>query len=125
MKTLTIVLAHPIAQLLSFIIVMIGGQIFVAPFGWMIRYALPTGEPFAIAGVIAIAITLGSLLIKTRWLQILGLAVMWSSLVIFFSQLSENGRANISHYPIEYITLGMFILISLLVIRKQFLWKNF
>ncbi len=117
------VLCHPILQLISFSIIMIGGEIFAVPYIWYVRYASPDGQLFAIVGAIAMIVTLASILFTRYRLQLWGLVSMWLSLGIFFC-LAQN-KAGLSEFPITEITLLLFITVSVFVVLKHIKWKNY
>lgn len=119
-----IVLSHPFAQLLTFLLIVIGGQIFAAPYGWIIRYAIITNEFFAIAGIVAIVLVLVSLFVARYVFQLLGLIAMWVSLIAFFMQTKPEARVYMFGTPLTVITLLLFVIVSLFIILKKKLWKN-
>jgi len=125
MKPVLAIFSHPIMQVAAFLMILFGGQVFILPYWRCIRYALPDGEWFAITGLVAVVITLASIVIRRFPLQVLGLAVMWLSLFIFLGQLTAVGRQRLFEHAIEYIMAILFIVVSALVTIKHFRWKNY
>lgn len=109
--------SHPVLQLISFSIIMIGGEIFALPYLWYVRYGSADGQIFALTGLVAIVITLGSIVIKRFRLQLWGLILMWVSLIIFLCQSCD--KAGLSEFPITEITLFLFIAVSVSVVLKH------
>ncbi|MES2329958.1 MAG: hypothetical protein V4539_10170 [Bacteroidota bacterium] len=118
------VLSHPFTQLTIFLLIVIGGQVFAAPYGWIIRYAIVTNEFFAIAGIVAIMLVLLSLLMARFVLQLLGLTAMWVSLIAFYAQTNPEARGYMFGTPLTVITLLLFLIVSLIIILKKNPWKN-
>ena len=119
------VLAHPILQLAMFLLIVIGGQVFAAPYVWILRYAVVTSEFFAVLGIAAIVIVLVSLLLKRNALQLFGLAAMWISLVSFYAQTKPEAREYMFGNPLTVITLILFISVSIFIILKNWPWKSY
>ncbi len=119
------VFAHPIMQLAIFLLIVIGGQVFAAPYGWIIRYAVVSGEFFAVAGITAIVIVLASLFVMRLALQLSGLAVMWISLVAFYEQTKPEAREYMFGNPLTIITLILFVAVSVFIILKHWPWKSY
>ncbi len=116
-------MSHPVMQLISFSIIMIGGEIFAAPYLWYVRYASADGQVFAIVGVIAMMVSLVSIPVRRYGLQLLGLTIMWVSLIIFFAQ--AHHKASMFQFPITEITLLLFIAVSVSVLIKYKPWKSY
>jgi hypothetical protein len=115
---------HPFAQLICFLIIPIEGQIFVAPYGWYIRYAVVDGQWFAFAGIIGILLVLASLFFKRHYTQPSGLICMWVSLIIFYVQSSPEAKRITFQNPLTCIVVLAFVAISLIVILKSLRWKS-
>ncbi len=119
------VMSHPILQLAAFLLIVIGGQVFSAPYGWIIRYAAVTGEFFAIAGIVAIVLVLVSLFVARFVFQLAGLAAMWISLVAFYAQTERQAREYMFGTVLTVVTLLLFVTVSLFIILKKWPWKNY
>lgn len=117
------VFGHPIAQLISFFIILIDGEIFAAPYLWYVRYAAPEGEMFAIIGAVGIFVTLASLIIPRFGMQLWGLVFMWISLGIFFTQ--AHRKAAMFLFPATELTLLLFLAVSVFVVLKFTRWKSY
>ncbi|MES2331319.1 MAG: hypothetical protein V4539_17075 [Bacteroidota bacterium] len=119
------ILSHPILQLVSFLLIVIGGQVFAAPYGWIIRYAAVTGEFFAIVGIVAIVLVLASVFRARFVLQLSGLTAMWVSLIAFYGQTKPEARDYMFGTPLTVITLLLFVIVSIFIILKINPWKNY
>lgn len=116
-------ISHPVMQLISFSIIMIDGEIFAEPYLWYVRYASVDGQVFAIIGVIAMILTVVSIAVRRFRLQLLSLALMWLSLIIFFIQ--AHNKADMFQFPITELTLLLFIAVSVSVVIKSKPWKSY
>ncbi|MES2329260.1 MAG: hypothetical protein V4539_06620 [Bacteroidota bacterium] len=117
------VFSHPILQLISFSIIMIGGEIFASPYLWYVRYGSADGQAFGITGVVAMITTLISIVVKRFRVQLWGLILMWVSLIVFFCQ--SHNKAGLFEFPITEVTLSLFIAVSVCVVLKHVTWKNY
>lgn len=119
------VLTHPLLQLLSFVIMVFPGQAFDLPYLLILRWTLTTPLLFTITGIVGILLTLASLLWHRKILQLLGLLIMWVSVISFITQLSAGSKAELLTHMTTLLTLLQFALISLLILTRKFVWKNF
>ena len=123
-KKLYRLFANPFTLVICFCSILIDGAVFAAPYGWYIRYAAADGQPFALVGIVAIAVALMSLFPRIRKLQLISLLLMWVSLIMFYLQTNPASRASIFGLPITFIMLAVFAIVSVLVVLKSFSWKN-
>jgi len=115
---------HPLIQLVSFAILVFPGQVFDLPYLLILRWTLTTPQLFTITGVVGILLTLASLLWYRKILQLLGLLIMWVSVISFIIQLSAGSKAELLTHLTTLLTLLQFALISLLILKRKFVWKN-
>lgn len=121
----TSIFSHPLTQLLSFCVILINGQVFAAPYGWYIRYALPDGEWFAYVGAAAIGVTVLGFFTWRRILQGSGLLLMWLSLILFIGQSTPEARLHLVDGPFAPITHLVFLVVTVVIITNYVKWKNF
>lgn len=126
MKILQI-LSNPLAQIISFCIILVGSANFGGPYGFFLYRAGQEGYLFAIIGIAGIIITLISLFLQERsklTLQFSGALLMIISLLVFFfsSQHFMNMYAFKDVLPL--LTLFLFIAIIVLVTRQFFKMFN-
>jgi hypothetical protein len=119
MKIITL-LSHPVSQVISFCIILVGSPYFGGPYGYFIYNALFQKYWFAEVGAVGILLTLASLLISAQFhslAQLIGLLFMILSLSIFF--LSSKGQNAYSFYQwLPVLTLLLFLIIAVLVIKN-------
>jgi hypothetical protein len=116
-------LSNPFIQVFSFCIILISGDSFGGPYAIYVYHASLLGIPYGIAGVMGIALTLLSLIKKLSWLQVLGLLSMVVSLVLFFSKGYSNVSGTFKEV-LPLLTLGLFALICVMVVKRYIQWKN-
>ena len=114
-------LQHPLAQLITFSMLLVGSPDFGGPYIFFVWHAFFAGQPFGIIGIFAIFITLVSLFPFPfrAWMQLGGWLLMMLSLTIFL--ISGHGKNMAAwHQAVPLFTLIAFALISILVCRKIF-----
>lgn len=118
-------LAHPLLQVLSFCIILVGSPYFGGPYLYFILGSVKEGYLYGILGIIGITLALLSLWIKAkRWTQLLSLILMLSSIsVFFFSSSWQNATITLLNLPALF-TLILFLFVSVAVSIKIFRWKN-
>jgi hypothetical protein len=115
------ILAHPLTQLFSFCIVLVGSTSFGGPYVYFLYHGVQELLAYAIFGWMGIALTLSALM-AGGWgmavLQFIGLCVMVVSLVVFV--LSGEHFMNIWLWRqiVPLSTLGLFGLVAGIVVRK-------
>lgn len=127
MKTqLTTILTHPVIQILSFSIILVGSPYFGGPFAYFVLGSFKEGYLFGILGVAGMLLTLVSLFLKAKgYMQMGGLLLMLSSLAIFFfSSTWENATITILN-ALALSTLLLFVMIAVLVTIKTWRWKSY
>ncbi len=115
---LSVIFSHPLAQLVSFSLILMSGEDFGAPYGWYIKFSLAENKPFAIVGAISMLLAFLSLFTSRWYLQAWGLVLMWLSLILFFMQLVPSSRATLFHGTIPLLSHLLFLIISALVAIK-------
>lgn len=113
------ILTHPIAQLISFSILIFPGQLFDLPYLLILRWTIMDLEIFTIAGLVGWLLTLFCLLLYRKILQLSALIMMWLSLITFIWQLIPAAKLAILENPISLITCCQFLMISLLIAYKK------
>jgi hypothetical protein len=110
------ILSHPIIQVISFSIILVGSPYFGGPYLYFLSGSLKEGYAFGIIGMAGIALTLISMVLKARgYMQVVGLLLMILSLsIFFFSSTWTNAAVTILNIP-ALVTLLLFVLVSLLV----------
>jgi hypothetical protein len=107
-------LSHPLLQVISFCIILVGSPYFGGPYGFFIYRALLEGYTFAIIGITAILLTLLSIFFPLRgYIQLVGLLLMIISLGVFF--LSSQNFMNASTLK-ELIPLLSFLFFITVVV---------
>lgn len=124
-STIKLIFAHPLVQLLSFCVLFFCGEVVCVPFIIMIRFAIVTGQPFAVLGLLGLVLCLASLFIKRFALQVWGLAAMWLSLILHVIQVNPAARPYLVQYPLQYVLLVLFFIVTTVVILKMSVWKNY
>lgn len=78
------ILSHPLAQCLSFCLILTGSPYFGGPYIYFLYHAVQEGLPYALTGWAGIMCTLAALPFPRigRWLQFAGLGLMILSLVL-------------------------------------------
>ncbi len=124
-STVTTIMTHPFLQCLSFCIILINGQVFAAPYGWYIRYAMPDGEWFAYIGAAGILVTAISIFGLRKILQGTGLLLMWLSLILFIAQTTHAMRSQLVDGPFAPITYLLFVVVTVLIVTNYIKWKSY
>lgn len=115
------ILVHPVVQLLSFSIILIGGSSFAGPFLFFIIGSSFSGGAYGITGLIAIAFTILSLYKPLhRSFQTTGLLLMWVSLgICFYNMPAENWETTFEQI-VPILTVLLFIAVSSMVLLQHF-----
>jgi hypothetical protein len=113
------VLSHPLLQVISFSIILVGSPYFGGPYIFFIYRALLESYPFAIIGTIAILVTLLSLILPAKgYIQLGGLLLMIASLVVFFLSSQNFMNASTLREIIPLLTLLFFVVVVAFVSKK-------
>lgn len=119
------ILTHPVIQILSFSIILVGSPYFGGPFAYFVFGSFKEGYLFGILGIVGMLLTLVSLFLKAKgYIQMGGLLLMLSSLAIFFFSSTWTNAAITLTNTIALITLLLFILVGMLITLKWTVWKN-
>lgn len=121
------ILEHPLTQLLSFSIVLVGSAYFGGPFIWFIYHAVQEMLLYAIVGSIALVITFASVFIggtKRVLIQFIGACLMVLSLLIFFFSSQHFMNMYVYRQALPVLTLLLFMTVIVFVTRKQFALKK-
>lgn len=115
------ILSHPIAQIISFSIILVGSPYFGGPYLYFVVGSFKEGYVYGILGVIGIVVTLISLFMKAKgYMQVIGLLLMILSLAIFFfSSTWTNAVVTILNVA-GLATLLLFVAICILVPLRFF-----
>jgi hypothetical protein len=113
-------LSHPVIQIISFCIIIVGSANFGGPYGFFLYHAVQEGYVYAIIGIAGIVITIASIIGKENaiTIQFIGAALMVISLLVFFfsSEHFMNMYAFTDVLPL--LTLFLFIAITALIVIK-------
>lgn len=113
------VLSHPLLQVISFSIILVGSPYFGGPYIFFIYRALLEGYTFAIIGIIAILVTLLSLFLPAKgYIQLGGLSLMIASLVVFFLSSKNFMNASTLRELIPLLTFLFFVVVVVFVSRR-------
>jgi len=113
------VLSHPLLQVISFSIILVGSPYFGGPYIFFIYRALLEGYTFAIIGTIAILVTLLSLILPAKgYIQLGGLLLMIASLAVFFLSSQNFMNASTLREMIPLLTLLFFVVVVAFVSKK-------
>jgi hypothetical protein len=113
------VLSHPLLQVISFSIILVGSQYFGGPYIFFIYRALLEGYTFAIIGIISILVTLLSLFLPAKgYMQLGGLLLMIASLAVFFLSSQNFMNASTLRELIPLLTFLFFIVVVVFVSKK-------
>ncbi len=113
------IFSHPLMQLISFSILIVGSAYFGGPYIYFLFHAIQEGYLYAIVGVLAFLTTLVAIFYSNRYIQITGLALMLLSLTIFFI----GGKlANTYAFRdlVPFVTLALFVAVSATIAVKFF-----
>lgn len=121
------ILEHPLTQLLSFSILLVGSAYFGGPFIWFIYHAVQEMLLYAIIGSTALVITFVSIFIggnKRVLIQFIGACLMVLSLLIFFFSSEHFMNMYVYRQVLPVLTLLLFITVVVIVTQKQFTLKK-
>lgn len=117
--TIISLFSHPVTQIISFCIILVGSPYFGGPYGFFLYHAFLEVYPFAIIGVLAIGVTLISLFFPARgYMQLAGLLLMIASLAVFFLSSQNFMNAAAIREVLPLLTLLLFITVAVLVTKK-------
>lgn len=123
---LTQLFAHPLMQGLSFSIILVGSPYFGGPYLIFVCGSFMEGYLFGILGIIGIVLTLVSLRVNFQsHMQIAGLLSMLASLAVFFLSSKNGQNASTMQELVPLVTLALFVVVCICVIRKLLTWKNY
>lgn len=110
--------SHPLTQLISFAIILVGNANFGGPFGYFVFFAAWHGYGYAITGMIGVAVTIASMLLRGKRginVQTTGLALMCVSFIWFvIGNTNRDGMRDI----LPFITLLLFVGVCAGVVTK-------
>ncbi|SFQ30694.1 hypothetical protein SAMN05444277_108146 [Parafilimonas terrae] len=117
---LTQLLSHPIIQIISFCIIIVGSANFGGPYGFFLYHAVQEGYIYAIIGIAGIVVTLVSLINKKNaiTIQFIGVTLMVISLLVFFFSSEHFMNMYAFKDVLPLLTLFLFIAIIALVVIK-------
>ena len=117
---LTQLLSHPIIQVISFCIIIVGSPNFGGPYGFFLYHAVQEGYIYAIIGIAGIVITLTGLISKENaiTIQFIGATLMVISLLVFFFSSEHFMNMYAFKDVLPLLTLFLFIAIAALIIIK-------
>jgi CHASE2 domain-containing sensor protein len=123
MQRIRYLLTHPLIQIISFCILLVGSPNFGGPYGLFVYHSALKGYVYGVTGIPVIVITLVSLAVKGKirvQMQLAGIAWMLLSLGIFF--FSPHHFINASTFD-DIVPLSTLLLLitTVLVIEKS--WK--
>lgn len=115
------IFGHPLMQLISFCIILVGSASFGGPYMYFLYHAIQEILAYAIFGWMGIVVTLCALFFIGRGaavLQFIGLVLMVVSLLVF--AFSSEHFMNIYTFRqlVPVLTLGLFVAVSVFVVRK-------
>ena len=116
------IFSHPLMQLLSFLIILVGSAYFGGPYGFFLYHAMQLGYIYAIIGCIAVVITLASVFMRGKamdLMQFIGSILMVLSLLVFFFSSQHFINMHAFREIIPFLTLLLFVTVTVLVVRKQ------
>ena len=120
MTTLRI-LGHPLAQLFSFCIILVGSAYFGGPYIYFLWHAVQEFLAYAIFGWMGIIITICALFFTGRGaavLQFTGAAVMVVSLLVFLFSAERFMNIYTFRQLVPLLTLGLFVAVMVFVVKK-------
>jgi hypothetical protein len=115
------ILRHPLMQLFSFCIVLVGSPSFGGPYILFLYHGVQEVLAYAIFGWMGIALTCSSLMVSGRGmavLQFIGLCVMLVSLVVFVFSGEHFMNIWVWRQIVPLLTLGLFGVVAGIVVRK-------
>ena len=118
---LTKILSHPVAQLFSFCILLVGSAYFGGPYIYFLWHAVQEFLAYAIFGWMGIIITICALFFQGRSnavLQFIGGCVMVVSLLVFFFSAEHFMNMYVFRQILPLITLGLFVAVMVFVVKK-------
>lgn len=115
-------LSHPLMQVFSFAIILVASPYFGGPFGYFVYRSFLEGYLYGITGMIAIAISLLSMMRALPYrngIQFSGLVLMVVSLLIFAVKGRGMNLVSFRH-ALPLFTLLLFLIVAAAVCRKTF-----
>lgn len=113
------IFSHPLLQLVSFSILIVGSAYFGGPYIYFLFHAIQEGYLYAIIGALAFVTTLIAIFYSNKYVQITGLGLMLLSLAIFFIG-GKLANTYAFHDIVPFITLALFVAVSATVAVKFF-----
>jgi hypothetical protein len=111
------IFAHPLLQLVSFSILLVGSAYFGGPYIYFLFHAAQEGYIYGIIGALAIIVTIVAIFYSNRYVQVAGLALMVLSLMVFFIG-GKLSNAYTFHQIVPFLTLALFIGVSVAISLK-------
>lgn len=114
---------HPIIQVLSFSVILVGSPHFGGPYVFFLYRGGIEGYLYALLGLLAIIVTIISCFLvkaKRAAIQSLGTFLMVASLVVFFFSSTNFMNMYAFRDLLPLVTLLVFFLIAIAVIRQFF-----
>lgn len=124
-SVVTTILTHPLLQLILFCGMFFCGDVICVPYVFVLKSALAQGQLFAVLGLLGILLCCICLFTRRFWLQGWALLCMWASLLLHIAQVDPGVRGEMIRYPVQYIILFVFLAVTLGVIFKRFVWRNY
>ena len=118
------ILSHPVSQVISFCMVLVGSPYFGGPFGFFIYHSALEGFAYGLIGILAVVVTLTAVFVKNKlgsYIQFGGLLLMLISMGIFFFSSQHFINADTFSQALPLLTLLLFLIVIILVIRNTIL----
>lgn len=115
------ILSHPLMQLFSFCVILVGSAYFGGPYIWFLYHAVQEVYAYAVFGCLALAITVAAIFFRGRGqavLQFIGACVMVLSLLIFFFSSAHFMNMYVYRQVLPLLTLGVFVAVIVFVVQK-------
>lgn len=119
--TIVKILGHPVMQLFSFCIILVGSAYFGGPFIFFLFNAVQEAYVYAIIGWMGLTATLASLFLRGRGMlvmQFIGIVLMVASLLVFFFSAQHFMNMYVYRQVVPLLTLGLFVAVTCVVVRK-------
>lgn len=110
--------SHPLMQLFSFCIILVGNANFSGPFGYFVFFATSQGYGYALTGMIGVFATIISVFLKNKSainVQLTGLIFMCSSFIWF---VAGNTSRSEMRDTLPFISLLLFVGVCSAVVTK-------
>jgi len=118
---ITKIFSHPLLQLLSFSIILVGSAYFGGPYIWFVYHAVQKVYAYAVIGCMGLAVTLAALFFRGRGeavLQFIGACLMAVSLLVFFFSSEHFMNMYVYRQVLPLLTLALFVAVMVFVVKK-------